>query len=144
MSPVEWVVTVVRSGETFPPHPDLVEVVSATERMGQRLFRPPNVAGWPGGLEWLSGAALVARQNFAAWLTSDESSVAADHWQRLAERNGIAGGDAEIDFWTALFWGRTSDSEERRELSAQLAASEPTCRATLVRTLLCAAAAQLA
>ncbi len=53
MSPVEWTVSVVRCGETFPPHPNLIEVVAAADRMGQRLFLPPNVAGWPGGLEWL-------------------------------------------------------------------------------------------
>src|SRR5208282_6513283 len=103
----------LRSADTFPPHPDLVEVDIATERMGQRLFRPPTVAGWPGGLQWLNGPALVARQNFAAWLTSDEASVTAHHWHKLAMRNGLAGGDAELDLWTALFWGRLADSAER-------------------------------
>ena len=37
--------------------------------MGHRLFFPPSVAGWPGGLAWLDGQSLVARTNFAAWLT---------------------------------------------------------------------------
>ena len=40
LSPVEWVVTVMRSGETFPPHPDLSEVVSATEPHGPAAVPP--------------------------------------------------------------------------------------------------------
>ncbi len=143
-SPVEWAVTALRVGQTFPPHPDLAEVIEATNRMGQRLFRPPNVAGWPAGLEWLTGAALVARNNFAAWLTSGESTVPADHWQNLAGRYGIESGHAEIDFWTELFWGRLPDAQERGQLSEQIAWAEPASRARLVRRLLCAPAAQLA
>ncbi len=142
LSPVEWLVTVLRAGETFPPHPDLGEVASAAEAMGQRLFRPPNVAGWPGGVEWLTGAALVARENFAAWLTSGESTVAADHWQKLAARHAIAPGDAELDFWTSLFWGRTCNTAQRASLAASLAGADG--RTAFVRDLLCAPLAQLA
>ena len=39
-----------------------------SDQMGQRLFYPPNVGGWPGGRAWLSGRAVVARANFAATL----------------------------------------------------------------------------
>ncbi|MEX2111620.1 MAG: DUF1800 family protein [Pirellulales bacterium] len=144
MSPVEWTVSVVRSGQTFPPHPNLIEVVAAADRMGQRLFMPPNVAGWPGGLEWLSDPALVARQNFAAWLTSDESTVAADHWQKLTEKYGVLGAEAELDLWTALFWGRLPDDEERAALSEQLRTDDPAARAATVAALLSAPDAQLA
>ena len=114
LSPVEWTVSVVEAGQMFPPHPNLIEVVAAADRMGQRLFMPPNVAGWPGGLEWLSDPALVARENFAAWLSSGESEVPQDHWQQLAKKYGVLGTDAELNIWTALFWGRTPNDEERR------------------------------
>ena len=33
--------------------------------MGQLLFYPPNVAGWPGGTSWINGSTLLARINFA-------------------------------------------------------------------------------
>ncbi len=144
LSPVEWVVTVVRAGQTFPPHPDLQQLIGAAEKMGQRLFRPPNVAGWPGGLDWLSGAALVARNNFAAWLTGPESTVAADHWQHLAARAGISTPEAQVDFWAELFWARPPAAADRPRLAAQLASDEPDARARLVRTLLCSAPAQIA
>jgi len=144
LSPVEWTVSVVRTGQTFPPHPNLIELIAAADRMGQRLFVLPNVAGWPGGLEWLSDPALVARQNFAAWLTSGESGVPAEHWQQLAAKNGAVGIDAELDFWPALFWGRLPQADERSRLFVQLNKDGPNARAALVAALLDSADAQLA
>jgi uncharacterized protein (DUF1800 family) len=37
--------------------------------MGQVLFEPPNVAGWPGGTSWLNSATIFARLNFINQLT---------------------------------------------------------------------------
>jgi Protein of unknown function (DUF1800) len=37
-------------------------------RLGQDLFYPPNVGGWPGGRGWLGSRGLIARVNFAAGL----------------------------------------------------------------------------
>jgi hypothetical protein len=33
--------------------------------MGQDLFNPPNVAGWPGGLAWMTSARQLERFEFA-------------------------------------------------------------------------------
>jgi uncharacterized protein (DUF1501 family) len=33
--------------------------------MGQDLFNPPNVGGWPGGVTWINASTLVERFNFA-------------------------------------------------------------------------------
>jgi hypothetical protein len=38
--------------------------------MGQPLFAPPNVKGWPGGRDWLNTSTLLERDNFAAALSS--------------------------------------------------------------------------
>ncbi|MDY3553352.1 DUF1800 domain-containing protein [Gemmata sp. JC717] len=38
--------------------------------MGQVLFAPPNVKGWPGGKTWLNTATVLERNNFAAALVS--------------------------------------------------------------------------
>jgi hypothetical protein len=40
-----------------------------TAAMGQQLFYPPNVAGWPPNSYWLTTAAVGARANFARYLT---------------------------------------------------------------------------
>lgn len=42
----------------------------ALRAMGQILFYPPNVAGWPGGENWLTSQMMIARQNFLAGLVN--------------------------------------------------------------------------
>jgi uncharacterized protein (DUF1800 family) len=42
----------------------------AMRAMGQILFYPPNVAGWPGGENWLTSQMMIARQNFLAGLVN--------------------------------------------------------------------------
>ena len=56
--------------ERFDPPPSTLLLAEWTGRMGQELFYPPNVGGWPGGRSWLSGRAVVARANFAAALAA--------------------------------------------------------------------------
>lgn len=38
--------------------------------MGQTLFAPPNVKGWPGGRTWLNTATVLERNNFASELVT--------------------------------------------------------------------------
>ena len=52
--------------------------------MGQRLFEPPNVKGWPGGPSWLNTSTMLARDNFAGalamgtlWSSPAPESIAA-------------------------------------------------------------------
>ena len=40
--------------------------------LGQDLFFPPNVAGWPGREAWLSTQRMIARMRFAAALETGE------------------------------------------------------------------------
>ena len=40
--------------------------------LGQVLFYPPNVAGWPGGKSWIDSSALMFRMRFAQILTNAE------------------------------------------------------------------------
>jgi uncharacterized protein (DUF1800 family) len=66
--PVEYVLGAVQavhrrsSADEALPAQVLVERLSA---MGQQLFTPPNVKGWPGGRAWLNTSTLLARDNFA-------------------------------------------------------------------------------
>ncbi len=41
--------------------------------MGQVLFEPPNVAGWPGGTNWLNSSTMFARLNLLNGLTGGAS-----------------------------------------------------------------------
>jgi uncharacterized protein (DUF1800 family) len=40
-------------------------LINRVEGMGQSLFAPPNVKGWPGGKNWLNTSTVLARHNFA-------------------------------------------------------------------------------
>ena len=44
----------------------------ALVQMAQILFEPPNVAGWPGGANWLTSQTLLARENFVAGLVNSQ------------------------------------------------------------------------
>jgi hypothetical protein len=74
-NPVEYVLGAVRaiyrvydeSDQDYSPlmHQMLVPYVSA---MGQTLFAPPNVKGWPGARAWLNTSTMLERDNFAGAL----------------------------------------------------------------------------
>src|SRR5262249_51527734 len=49
------------------PSPTLVAWLGG---MGQHLFAPPNVKGWPGGRSWLNTSTMLERDNFAGALAT--------------------------------------------------------------------------
>jgi uncharacterized protein (DUF1800 family) len=61
-SPVEFVIGAVNSTVEARQAPR--PLVRRMDAMGQALFSPPNVKGWPGAQAWLSTATVLARQNF--------------------------------------------------------------------------------
>ncbi|MGH2370302.1 MAG: DUF1800 domain-containing protein, partial [Chloroflexota bacterium] len=44
---------------------DAQDLPPSARRMGQTLFNPPNVAGWPGGEQWLNTTTWLERVNLA-------------------------------------------------------------------------------
>jgi len=61
-SPVELVVGTLRQLDVAPGGAMPFVVVAAG--MGQNLFSPPNVKGWPGGEQWINSNSLLARKQF--------------------------------------------------------------------------------
>jgi uncharacterized protein (DUF1800 family) len=61
-SPVELVVGTLRQLEVTPSATLPLAVMAAG--MGQNLFAPPNVKGWPGGEQWINSASLLARKQY--------------------------------------------------------------------------------
>lgn len=66
-SPVEFVVGTYKT--LGLPKIDL-RAQRALMQMGQILFYPPNVAGWPGGENWLTSQTVIVRENFVAELVN--------------------------------------------------------------------------
>ncbi|MBN3848972.1 DUF1800 domain-containing protein [Paraburkholderia sp. Ac-20342] len=65
-SPVEFVVGTLRA---FDIGYDNTEPFAAQVRtLGENLFYPPNVRGWPGGTTWINSSTLLARKQFVEQL----------------------------------------------------------------------------
>jgi len=70
-SPAELVVGAVRSLRT--PVRSLDTLNDAMGLMGQRLFFPPSVAGWPGGRAWINTSTIFTRQNILNFLITGKT-----------------------------------------------------------------------
>jgi uncharacterized protein (DUF1800 family) len=69
-SPAEFVAGCARALGLFDPAPSTLALADWSGRMGQDLFEPPNVGGWPSGRAWVHTRSLIARANYAAALVS--------------------------------------------------------------------------
>jgi uncharacterized protein (DUF1800 family) len=68
LGPVEYVIGAARALELFEPPSSTLVLAEWCSRLGQDLFYPPNVGGWPGGRSWLTTRAVIGRTNYAAAL----------------------------------------------------------------------------
>lgn len=65
----------------------------ALVQMGQILFYPPNVAGWPGGANWLTSQTVIARENFVAGLMNSPTMEQVSWMNRLPLKASTAASD---------------------------------------------------
>jgi len=148
-SPIEFVVGSLRQLEIPPPNGLPFAVLAAG--MGQNLFAPPNVKGWPGGNAWIDANTLLARKQFVDRLArANEGSqpmtataspqsmsaeparaptpifVAADEktpFQRLAREadRGLRSVDFDAEAWLAARKGATRADKEHAAQALLLA-----------------------
>ena len=123
LSPVEYVVGAARALELFDPPSSTLVLAEWCGRLGQDLFYPPNVGGWPSGRSWLTTRSVIGRANYAAALVDgvrvgrpgpmDALALAGRH----GEKDGIA-------FYTRLLLGTQSAPAWRARLAAGVDSSE--------------------
>lgn len=68
-SPTEFIVTSINT--LGLQNMDLSILPRTLASLGQELFNPPNVGGWPGGPNWINPTTMLQRFNFASALTGD-------------------------------------------------------------------------
>jgi uncharacterized protein (DUF1800 family) len=93
-SPVDVVVGTLR---TFDIHPaDLRPAAVQVAVLGQNLFAPPNVKGWPGGDTWIDTATLLGRKQFVerVFRGSEGMSAMAQPEEMMARGGGPIGAGA--------------------------------------------------
>ena len=79
-SPVEFVVGTYAALGVQAIDPVALDALT---QIGQRLFFPPNVAGWPGAKNWLTSGTMIARQNFLTRLLISQTLTDSSWLQRL-------------------------------------------------------------
>lgn len=103
-SPVEWLVGLCRQLERPLPAPALASEITA--QLGQKLFAPPNVKGWDGGITWINTASLQRRYEYASWLvggTRGMKNLAGMDLGRMAVQSGL------VEIPTPLIDGEMKD-----------------------------------
>jgi uncharacterized protein (DUF1800 family) len=108
LSPVEYVIGPARALELFDPPSSTLVLAEWAARLGQDLFYPPNVGGWPAGRTWWTTRSVIGRANYAAALVEgvrvgrpgpmDAVALAGQHGQAKDRTNIIA-------FYTKLLLG---------------------------------------
>ena len=123
---------VAASGRLFNVRLDDNKVLDVLSRMGQRLFDPPNVGGWPRGPAWLSPVTELARYDWGI--------VCHAKWNGLplTQRPAVPATD-DLDGWAARVGldalSPTTRSALSRYLAEQRTAADVDRRAGLVALL---------
>ncbi|MCI0651281.1 MAG: DUF1800 domain-containing protein, partial [Planctomycetes bacterium] len=92
---------------------DLPQLLRSARAMGQDLFDPPNVKGWPGGSIWITSSTLLLREQFLmrAILGGEEKGP------RKRGPAGMAAADSVRDWYGGL---GSSDAERAAKAQALL------------------------
>ena len=121
-SPAEFVIGTTRELGS-------VVSVSAMARsmtvMGQDLFNPPNVGGWPGGFTWSTAGALAERFNFAGLLVGRQDAGASSlDTGQLLRRSGARTAAGLVDYLLGRFIGLGATEATRSALLEYLGGSQ--------------------
>jgi uncharacterized protein (DUF1800 family) len=101
-SPIEYTVGALRALSTrLPDLRGWLAIGAALKVMGQQLYAPPNVGGWPSNKGWINGTTFYARANLAALLVSVDSDVTVDPGE-LAQAARITNGTGAVDYFLEL------------------------------------------
>ena len=95
-----------------------------TTLMGQTLFDPPNVAGWPGdkvSALWLNSGTWMTRLNYLDSLlirgtTAKAGAAPLVDLQAIVEKNKIASPENFVDYFASFLYDGTLDSDRRATL----------------------------
>jgi uncharacterized protein (DUF1800 family) len=121
LGPVEFVAGTARSLELLDPPPSTLVLADWCARLGQDVFNPPNVGGWPGGRSWLSARSLIGRANLAAAIVEGRGvgREAPLEPLALARRHGRGrdGADA-VRFCAEVLTGSAPDDRALERLNA--------------------------
>ena len=121
VAPAEFVTGAARALGLFDPAPSTLAMADWSARMGQDLFDPPNVGGWPGGRTWVSSRALIARANYSAALVEGPNAGRPEPYDPAKAAKAAGFGAARADvlaYHHRLLFGTDPTAEVTRNLAA--------------------------
>ncbi len=123
-SPVEFTVGIVRALRIAT---DAFPLPGTTTRMGQALFNPPNVAGWPGGVSWINSTTWLERVNFCNTLLTarNDSHTMPPPLETIVQRYQLHTYEAIVDHFADLLLDGQISPTMRTTLLDYLAAGQP-------------------
>jgi uncharacterized protein (DUF1800 family) len=95
-SPVELIVGTIRlfNIPIEDKNKNITQLLRYGNRLGQDIFAPPNVKGWPGGDRWITSDTLLTRQQLLQRITSGNEifskNYQENHRQNLPRNNIMA------------------------------------------------------
>ncbi|OHX19021.1 DUF1800 domain-containing protein [Chromobacterium sphagni] len=125
-SPVELTVGTLVTFDLMPA--DWRVIAGLNRQLGQDLFAPPNVKGWPGGEAWINSATLLTRKQFLDRIAHDAAPARDAFAQADGDMSEMAGREARIrrfaanglnsmklqpDEWAAIYHARSATDSAR-------------------------------
>ncbi len=138
LGPIEFIVGALHALDLRQPPPSTLLLAEWASRMGQELFAPPNVGGWPEGRAWLSSRSIVARANFAASLVEGRlwnTPTPPDLWRNVGEEPGVNKLEEAVPALAELMWGETPTQVVDDSLTARKQPAADQLPAALVALL---------
>jgi uncharacterized protein (DUF1800 family) len=121
LMPVEFVVGSARVLDLFDPAPSTLAMADWSARMGQDVYDPPNVGGWPVGRKWIHSRSMIARANYAAALVTGPAcgrNVGYDAPAQAKKYGFGAGAADELTFHHRLLFGADPTPDTKKRLSS--------------------------
>jgi len=147
LGPAEFVIGACRTLLPLAPPPSTLSLAGWIRQLGQDLFNPPNVGGWPEGREWLTGKSIIARTKFAAALVDGRSiglPARIDASAMARAQGRTTSFDAIADAASTLLRGSTLSLQERRRLAPMISDQTPESLRLAVALVVASSESQLA
>ncbi|MBI4296467.1 MAG: DUF1800 domain-containing protein [Chloroflexi bacterium] len=112
-SPVELIAGTIRSLEI---ETDGIGLPAFADRMGQSLFNPFDVSGWPGGAAWINSSTILQRLNFANTVSTARSRTFQFSPQGTVQRLDLLSAKKIVTHFIDLLLDGNMSAEERNIL----------------------------
>ena len=147
LGPAEFVIGACRTLLPVGPPPSTLSLAGWIRQLGQDLFNPPNVGGWPEGRQWLTGTSIIARIRFASALVEGRSIGLPDPIDPSAmagAQGRMTSFDAIADAASTLLRGSTLSPRERRRMAPMIPDGTPESLRRAVALVVASPESQLA